>query len=190
MASSSGPEQPSGPDPGSVLCDKCHKSVLDPSQSERTDDVDFSDRIQQALKDWLLCPKLWPVGYIIASPYSPFRVEQELPQRDWRDAFEDLLALESGNNIISHESRKQETAIAAKVRWERANRIIEKMNQLNGWDSSVLDGGQKVLDEMRASGNRADLFSHFLVGQKIESGQRKCAASRRICPVVQGVGRK
>ena len=157
MATSSGPERLSGSDPGSVLCDKCKKSVLDPSQGESTDDVDFSDRIQQALNDWLLSPKMWPVGYVIASPYSPFRVEQELPKRDWRDAFEDLLALESGNNIISHESRKQETAVAAKVRWERANYLIEKMNQLNLRDSSTLNLGQKALDELRASGKRADL---------------------------------
>ena len=155
MASSSGPEQPSGPDPGSVLCDKCKKSVLDPSQS--TDDVSFPDRMQQALKDWLLSPKMWPVGYVIASSYSPFRVEQELPKRDWRDAFEDLLALESGNNIISHESRKQETAVAAKIRWERANYLIENMNKLNMRDSPILNRGQTALDEMRASGNRADL---------------------------------
>ena len=157
MASSSGPERPSSSDPGSVLCDKCKKSVLDPSQSESTDDVDFSDRIQQALKDWLLSPKMWPVGYVIASRYSPFRVEQEIPKRDWRDAFEDLLALESGDNIISHESRKQETAIAAKVRWERANYVIEKMNQLNLRDSPSFNRAQKALDEMRASGDRADL---------------------------------
>ena len=198
MASSSGPEQPSGSDPGSVLCDKCKKSVLDPSQSERTDDVDFSDRIQQALKDWLLCPKMWPVGYIIASPYSPFRVEQEIPKRDWRDAFEDLLALESGNSIISHESRKQETAIAAKVMWERANHMIEKMNQLTLRDSAVLNRWQKALDEMRASRNRTDpkaisRFDKELKGRKnlvlqrvaiaramkaLEEGSREWSASR------------
>ena len=157
MASSSGPEQPSGPDPGSVLCDKCKKSVLEPSQCENTDDVSFPDRMQQAVKDWLLSPNMWPVGYIIASPYSPFRVEQELPKRDWRDAFEDLLALESGNNIISHESRKQETAVAAKFRWERANFLIEKMNKLNMITIPNLQRGQRDLDEMRASGDPANL---------------------------------
>ena len=156
MASSSSPERPSGPDPGSVLCDKCKKSVLDPSQSESPDGVDVTGRIQQALKDWLLSPTMWPVGYVIASPYSPFRVEQELPKRDWRDAFEDLLALESGNSIISLESRKQETAAAAKVRWERANYLIETMNQLNLEISPILNNAQKALNEMRVSGKRAN----------------------------------
>ena len=157
MASSSGPEQPSGPDPGSVLCDKCKKSVLEPSQSDNTDDVSFPDRMQQAVKDWLLSPKMWPVGYIIASPYSPFRVEQQLSKRNWRDAFEDLLALESGNNIISHESRKQETAVAAKFRWERANFLIKEMNKLNMRVTPNLQRGQRDLDEMRASGDPANL---------------------------------
>lgn len=184
MASSSGPEQPSSPDPGSVLCDKCKKSVLNPSQNERTDDVDFSDSIQRALKDWLLSPNMWPVGYIIASPYSPFRIEKELPERDWRDAFEDLLALESGNNMISHESRKQESAIAAKVRWERANHIIEKMNQLNGRDASVLNLAQKALDEMRASGNRADLSAISWLDEKLKAGKEgvlhRVAAARSL----------
>ena len=171
MASSTGPERPSGPDPGSVLCDKCKKSVLDPSQSESTDDVSFPDKIQQALKDWLLSPRMWPVGYVIASPYSPFRVEQELPNRDWRDAFEDLLALESGNNIISHESRKQETAVAAKVRWERANYLIEKMNKLNMKDSPMLSRGQTALDEMRASGNRANLPAISWLDKNLKAGK-------------------
>ena len=157
MASSSGPERPSGPDPGSVLCDKCKKSVLDPSQSESSDRVDITGRIQQAFKDWLLSPSMWPVGYVIASPYSPFRVEQELPKREWRDAFEDLLALESGNSIISHESRKQEMEAAAKVRWERTNYLIEKINQLNSGIAPALNEMQKAIDEMRVSGNRANL---------------------------------
>ena len=156
MASSTGAVQPSGPDPGSVLCEKCKKSVLEPSQSESTDDVSFPDRVQQAVKDWLLDPNMWPVGYIIASPYSPFRVEMELSKRNWRDAFEDLLALESGGNIISDESRRQEAAVATEVRWERANYIIEKMNNLNMRDSPALNRAQKALDEMRVSGNRGD----------------------------------
>ena len=171
MASSSGPERPSAPDPGSVLCDKCKKSVLDASQSESTDDVSFSSRMQQALKDWLLSPNMWPVGYVFASPYSPFRVEQELPNRNWRDAFEDLLALESGNNIISHESRQQEAVIAAKVRWDRANYFIEKMNQLNMRDSPTLNRGQKALDEMRASGSGADLSAIAWLDENLKAGK-------------------
>ena len=182
MASSSGPERPSGPNAGSVLCDKCKKSVLDPSQIETSDDVSFSDRVQLALKDWLLSPNMWPVGYVIASPYSPFRIELEMPQRDWRDAFEDLISLESGHDIISHESRKQESAVAAKLRWERANFFIEKMNQLNTRDYSTLNQGQKNLDEMRASGNRAELSAISWLDQQLKMGKesvlRRVACAR------------
>ena len=183
MASSSGPEQPSARDPGSVLCDKCNKPVLDPSQN--TEDVSFSHRIEQAVKDWLLGPKMWPVGYLIGSPYSPFRVEQQqLPKRDWRNAFEDLLALESGGDMISHESRSHEMAVAAKVRWERASDLIEKINKINISDAPNLNRAQKTLDEISSSGNRAHLPLISWMDKQIKVGkgmvQRRVAVARRL----------
>lgn len=74
---------------------------------------------------------MWPVGYIIESPYSPFRLEQEeeLPQREWRDAFEDLISLESGGVMISPESRREEKAVAAKFGWQRARFILKKLKK-------------------------------------------------------------
>lgn len=154
MPSSSSPEQPSGPDPGSVLCDKCKKSVLEPSQS--TENVSLPSKLQQALKDWLLSPQLWPVGYLIRSPYSPLQVEQELPKREWRNAFEDLLALESGGEMISHESRKQEKGVAANLSWERANYCINKINKWNVHDAPDLDLMQRALDSAKSPGHWAD----------------------------------
>lgn len=148
MASTSGPGQSSGPDPGSVLCDKCKNSVLEPSQN--TENVAYGDRLRQFMKEWQLSPRLWPVGYIVGSPYSPFRVEQELPKRDWRNAFEDLLALESGVEMISHESRKQEKAVAAKLSWERANHCIEKINKLNTRDAHVFSLAQTTLSDAKS----------------------------------------
>lgn len=149
MPSSSSPEQPSGLDPSSVLCDKCRKSVLEPSQN--TENVSLSGKLQQALKDWLLGPQMWPVGYLIRSPYSPLRVEQELPKREWRNAFEDLLALDSGGEMISHESRKQEKGIAADLSWERANYCINKINKWNIRDAPDLDLMQRTLDAAKSS---------------------------------------
>lgn len=32
---------------------------------------------------------MWPLGYILSSPYSPFYLEKQMPDREWRDAFED-----------------------------------------------------------------------------------------------------
>ena len=48
-------------------------------------------------------PAAWPLGYLIFSPYSPLRLEQqERLRRDgssWRDAFEDLLAVQAGQGL-------------------------------------------------------------------------------------------
>ncbi|MCJ1367434.1 hypothetical protein MMC16_006567 [Acarospora aff. strigata] len=45
----------------------------------------------------------WPVGYLIFSPYSPLRLEQQERFRDygsrWRDAFEDLIAVQAGQSL-------------------------------------------------------------------------------------------
>ncbi|KAL9614511.1 MAG: hypothetical protein Q9167_001039 [Letrouitia subvulpina] len=51
------------------------------------------DGIQES--DWLTKPKFWPVGYILRSSYSPLALEEQFPEHKWRDAFEDLLAVES-----------------------------------------------------------------------------------------------
>ena len=154
MASSSGPGHPSGPDPGSVLCDKCRESVLQPSQ--KTENISYGDRISRVLKEWHLSPPMWPVGYIIGSSYSPFRVEQELPKRDWRNAFEDLLTLESGGEMISHESRKQEKTVATKLNWERAYHCIEKLNKLNARDAPTFALVQKALNAAKSSGHETN----------------------------------
>ena len=154
MASPSALGQPSGPDPGSVLCDDCRKSVLEPSQN--TDNRPFRDRVRQVMSEWLLSSRMWPMGYIIGSPYSPFLVEKEHPNRDWRNAFEDLLALESGGDMISLESRKQEKAVAANFHWERASRCIEKLNRLNARDATGFALAQQALNLSKSPGNETD----------------------------------
>ncbi|KAI4210595.1 MAG: hypothetical protein LQ351_006573 [Letrouitia transgressa] len=45
--------------------------------------------------DPLTEPKYWPIGYILGSSYSPLSLEEQFPEHKWRDAFEDLLAIES-----------------------------------------------------------------------------------------------
>ena len=71
---------------------------------------------------------MWPVGYLIGSPYSPLHIEQAHPQREWRDAFEDLLAVELGDEMISSESRQEEKAAARQIHSERAAHCISKAN--------------------------------------------------------------
>ena len=58
---------------------------------------------------------MWPVDYILNSAYSPLRVENQLPGCFWRDAFEDLLALESKSEMISSKSRIQEQNMALRI---------------------------------------------------------------------------
>ena len=66
----------------------------------------------------------WPVGYVIMSPYSPLHLEnQQLLKRHgakWRNAFEDLLALQSGRPMV-----------------ENSNRDVQKNNA--DWVASMLD---------------------------------------------------
>ena len=50
-------------------------------------------------------PTVVAMGYLTESPYSPFHLERELPNRNWRNAFEDLLTLESGGEMISDEKQ-------------------------------------------------------------------------------------
>lgn len=154
MASPSAPGQPSSSEPGSVLCDKCRNFVLEPSQN--TENISLADGVHQVVKQWLLSPRMWPVGYIIGSSYSPFRVEKELPERDWRNAFEDLLALESGGEMISHGSRKQEKTVAANLSWERTKRCIETLNKLNSVDGPLFMHTQTLLNSAKSEGVQMD----------------------------------
>ena len=73
-------------------------------------------------------PRMWPIGYVLDSQYSPLRLERRFPNRNWRDAFEDLLAVEAGRDIISIESRKAEDEYAARNRYELASREIAEAN--------------------------------------------------------------
>lgn len=155
MDSSSNPTQPSDREVGSVLCDNCKKSVLEPDQN--ASDLGFPDRLRQIAREWRLSPSMWPVGYLIESSYSPFHVEQELLKRDWRNAFEDLLALESGGEMISQESREEEKAVAASLRWERAAFCIGRLNQLNQRESAGMALAQRFRSVAEQRGHHKHL---------------------------------
>lgn len=74
---------------------------------------------------------MWPLGYILGSPYSPLNLEQQLesPDLNWRDRFEDLLALESGKKMISAVSRQNEAATASRIYNESVQDEISHVNQ-------------------------------------------------------------
>ncbi|KAL8659592.1 MAG: hypothetical protein Q9202_007059 [Teloschistes flavicans] len=75
-------------------------------------------------------PRMWPLGYILNDPYSPFHLERDSgsPTINWRDAFEDLLALQSGHSMVSEASRKAEDSFAARRRFENTSWFISQTN--------------------------------------------------------------
>ena len=72
---------------------------------------------------------MWPLGYILGSQYSPLYLEQQIPNLNWRDRFEDLLALESGKKMISAVSRQNEAVTASRLRNESVHDDIDFVNK-------------------------------------------------------------
>ena len=73
---------------------------------------------------------MWPIGYIIRSPYSPLRLEMEMrPRQRWRDAFEDLLALESRGQMIDLESRSREAKVGKQIFLDGISRLVSNVNE-------------------------------------------------------------
>ena len=98
------------------------------------------------MSTWLASPRMWPIGYLVGSPYSPFHLELQIPERNWRDAFEDLLALENGGQMTSKESRRREAEVAARLHYEKAHYIISLSNEQLVRDAKYMS----VLQRMRA----------------------------------------
>ena len=77
-----------------------------------------------------LTPHYRPLGYILGSPYSPLNLEEQYPNFNWRDSFEDLLALESGKKMISAVSRQNEALTASRVYNETVHDEVSHVNQV------------------------------------------------------------
>ena len=73
---------------------------------------------------------MWPVGYIIGSPFSPLRLEMEIPERNWRDRFEDLIALETGGQMISNESREKQGEVALRFFCQESHDAVLQANEM------------------------------------------------------------
>ena len=71
---------------------------------------------------------MWPLGFILGADYSPLRLELQHPETNWRDMFEDLLALECGKKMISAVSRQKEAATSYRLLNES---VHEDINQVN-----------------------------------------------------------
>jgi len=140
MTSKSGSQQPTDTDVGPVLCDTCQNPVLKPDQT--ASNLTFDQRWTRFTDAWHLSPSMWPVGYLISSSYSPLRVEQQHPGRQWRDAFEDLLALESRGEMIDPESRKEENEAFRNFIWGNTSALIDSTNKANREISTYISWAQ------------------------------------------------
>lgn len=94
-----------------------------------TKDLSWDDGTIVLRATYFASPRMWPLGYILGSEYSPLLLEQQMPNLNWRDRFEDLLALESGNKMISAVSRQNEAVTAFHVRSESVHDHISHVNQ-------------------------------------------------------------
>ena len=110
-----------------TACDKCGAPAS--WADTTTSNLSWEHSLHHLLDTYLLSPRMWPIGYIARSPYSPLRLEMEMPDRTiWRDAFEDLLALESGAQMISLERRKKQAEFAKRQWYSRLSREILDLN--------------------------------------------------------------
>ena len=112
-------------------CDVCNRSDMS--------NMTWGDGIRNFFSTFFAAPRMWPLGYILHNAYSPLRLERGFPSHNWRDAFEDLLALEAGRDMIRHSDRLAETSYSIKNRYELASRAIAKS-----------DTGLRSLVQMRA----------------------------------------
>ena len=69
------------------------------------DNPTYGIAVKQGVSAFLMSPRMWPFGYILESSYSPLLVEEGLPGTHWRKAFEDLLALENGRDVMNEDNR-------------------------------------------------------------------------------------
>ena len=99
------------------------------SKHRWTKNLSWDDGTTVHQATYFASPRMWPLGYILGSEYSPLLLEQQIPNFNWRDRFEDLLALESGNRMISAVSRQNEAVTAFRVRSDSVHDDISRVNQ-------------------------------------------------------------
>lgn len=113
---------------------------------------------------------MWPIGYIIHSLYSPFRLELEMPAHgSWRDAFEDLLALESGGQMISLESRKKEAEVAKRLWQDSVSRRVSIVKERLKSDARTMS----LLERIRVLATRRNWADSLEVVLRAIRNQKK-----------------
>ncbi|KAL8881340.1 MAG: hypothetical protein Q9192_007817 [Flavoplaca navasiana] len=132
----------------------------------------WEDGVENFFSTYFAARRMWPVGYILGSRYSPLRAELEMPSKNWRDAFEDLLALENGRDMIREDIRKAEDDHSARKRFDFASFAIAKCNH-------DLSEAQKLEAEYRATREEAVKHKDHRIAQSITDD---------VLPYVKSVG--
>lgn len=123
-------------------------------------------------------PPAWPLRYLITSPYSPLRLEQHEPFRDygarWRNAFEDLIALERGQDLPERSSENTADGDRGVGEWVAA---LLTQSSMDGWKriedgaashsqhhatAMEVDSRQPENDAMEETETELDLYERFL----------------------------
>ena len=100
--------------------------------------------LKDLLHTYLESSRMWPIGYLVTSPFSPLQLEREIPDRNWRDPFEDLIALETCGQMISCESREKEAEVAVRVVRKEIPAAITRCNEILVRDSTYMSILQRL----------------------------------------------
>ena len=143
------PGLPPSEDPNK-FCDKCGAPAS--WADDLTSTWSWNKSLRHPHVTYFETPHMWPVGYILSSPYSPFCLEGNLPIINWRDAFEDLIAYESNGQLINTQSRDKEAEVAKRIRFENVHNSVSFINQQLKLDAR----GMTSMKEYRACAARAN----------------------------------
>ena len=107
-----------------------------------------------------------PIAYLLYSPYSPVRLEQQPRLCDhgakWREAFEDLLAVQNGQELSPKCSQRMPES---SVDWVKGMICLAMQNRENTEESSIAPG--KTLEAMK---EHPGLLSRFTSARQAENG--------------------
>ena len=120
----------------------------------------WHDGVKNFFSTYFSSPRMGPLGYILHSQYSPLRLETEYPSRNWRDAFEDLLALDLGGQMIPEAYRKAENTFAAKQRYHLASDAIALSNTLIR-ENKEIDSRITRLSKVATKSGDKELAAHL-----------------------------
>ena len=125
---------------------------------------------------------MWPIGYLVGSPFSPLQLEHEIPDRNWRDAFEDLIALETCGQMISRESREKEAEAAVRLARQEVHAAITRSNEVLARDSkymSILQRSRKLVAR-RGVTNWVTLLDKVALKERMRSQELIDSSQSRI----------